>query len=248
MELKAPETGKDILITYADMDSKMVLKPSALFNYLQELASENAEEYNFGFSATYPNNLGWFLLKYRMEFTSYPKNLKNIYIKTTPRGCYKLFAYRNFTIYNDNSVIGRISSTWSLVDLTSKKLMIVDKALSSPYLVKHEKTNEDLNYEKIPEIDTADLTKEFEIRFDDIDVNGHVNNANYIIWALEPLDFYFRCKKHLKTLDVVFKKEVKYGNKILSEVKFDGTKTIHLLKNSTTGEDLCAIQAEWIDN
>lgn len=65
-------TEKLINITYSEMDYNLVLKPSVLFNYLQDLASENAENLGFGYSATYPKNLGWFLLKYRMEFENYP--------------------------------------------------------------------------------------------------------------------------------------------------------------------------------
>ena len=83
------------------------------------------------------------------------------------------------------------------------------------------------------------------IYFDDIDVNQHVNNCNYIIWAFEPLDFTFRSQKRLKTLDIVYKKEIQYGNKILSLIEIQGNTTIHNLKNAQTGEDLCQIKAEW---
>ena len=107
---------KTVPITYADINYNLVLKPSALFNYLQDLASENAEELGFGYSATYHRNIGWFLLKYRMEFVDYPHNINKIKILTEARGCHRLFAYRNFKLYNDNEFLGQISSTWSLVD------------------------------------------------------------------------------------------------------------------------------------
>ena len=85
----------------------------------------------------------------------------------------------------------------------------------------------------------------FEIRFDDLDVNKHVNNANYVVWAFEPLDFEFRQKHKLKTLDMVFKKEITFGSKVLSCIKIDDNITIHLLRNYETGEDLCHVCAEW---
>ena len=42
-----------------------------------------------------------------------------------------------------------------------------------------------------------------------LDLNGHVNNTVYITWAMEALDYEFRSKHKLKTLDIYFKHEVK---------------------------------------
>ncbi|MCI1273685.1 MAG: thioesterase [Clostridiaceae bacterium] len=237
--------NKEIHVNYSEMDYNLVLKPSALLNYLQDLASDNAEVLGFGYSTTYPKNLGWFLLKYRMEFEEYPQSLYDIRMETEARGYNKLFAHRDFKIFDKEKCLGKISSVWSLVDLSTKQLLHVEKTLDTPNLRKHEKRIEDLTFEKIPEITHIDIQKEFEIRFDDIDVNQHVNNCNYIIWAFEPLDFTFRSQKKLKTLDIVYKKEIQYGNKILSLVEIQGNTTIHNLKNAQTGEDLCQIKAEW---
>ena len=49
-----------------------------------------------------------------------------------------------------------------------------------------------MKYTKIRPIDMIDCEKIIEVKFDDLDVNKHVNNSNYIVWALEPLDFKFR--------------------------------------------------------
>lgn len=237
---------KNIHINYSEMDYNLVLKPSALLNFLQDLASDNAEILGFGYSTTYPKNLGWFLLKYRMEFFNYPKKIYDIEIKTEARGYNKFFAYRDFEIYSNNEILARISSMWSLVNIESKKLTIPGKDLDTPYMKIFEKREDDLNFDKIPEILHTDIEKEFEIRFDDIDVNKHVNNCNYIIWAFEPLGFDFRSHKRLKTLDIFYKKEIQYGNKVLSLIEIKGNTTIHHLKNIQTDEDLCQIKAEWI--
>ena len=64
---------EEIKVKYSEMDFKLGLKPSALLNFLQDLASENAENLGFGYSYITPKNLAWFLLKYRMEFDKYPE-------------------------------------------------------------------------------------------------------------------------------------------------------------------------------
>ncbi len=239
---------ESVKVRYSEMDYDLMLKPSALLHFLQDLASDNAESLGFGYSYIVQNNLAWFLLKYHMEFVDYPAGVYDLKIKTEPRGYNKLFAFRDFELYSGEKLLGRVASTWSLVNLEHKNIVPVSNALEmNPYMVPYEKRESDLVYSKIKPIDRVDIEKVFEIRFDDIDVNKHVNNANYIVWAFEPLDFEFRKSKKLKTLDVLFKKEIKYGSKVRSCVEISNDSTIHVLKNFETDEDLCIIYAEWTE-
>ena len=41
---------KNIQLKYSEMDCRLVLKPSALLNFLQDMASDNAEMLGFGYS------------------------------------------------------------------------------------------------------------------------------------------------------------------------------------------------------
>ena len=46
---------------------------------------------------------------------------------------------------------------------------------------------------------------------------------------------------------MVFKKELKYGERIISQAQVDNNTTVHILKNSQTEEELCAVLAHWIE-
>lgn len=240
--------SESVKVRYSEMDCNLVLKPAVLLHFLQDLASDNAEELGFGYSYIVKNNLAWFLLKYHMKFEDYPSNIYDLRIETEPRGYNKLFAFRDFALFNGEKLLGKATSTWSLVDIDSKTLVPIETALSgNPYMIPFEKRQGDLAYNKFKPLARIDFEKVFEIRFDDVDVNKHVNNANYIIWAFELLDFEFRNSKKLKTLDITFKKEIKFGNKVLSQIQLEGDITYHVLKNAETGEDLCTVCAEWIE-
>lgn len=238
---------KNIAIKYSEMDCNLKLKPSMLLNFLQDMASDNAEMLGFGYSYITKKNLMWFLLKYRMEFNEYPVSVYDLILKTEPRGYAKLFAYRDFELYDQEKLLGRVSSLWSLVDMDTKSLSPVGKALDNPNMPLHEKREDDLNFEKLLPPEKIDISKIFEIRFEDIDVNKHVNNSNYIIWALEPLDFDFRNNHKIKTLDMIFKKEIKYGHKILTEIEIQSDNTtIHAVKNAENNEELCLVKIKWL--
>ena len=237
-----------VKIRYSEMDCDLVLKPSAMLQFLQDLASDNAEQLDFGYSYIIKHNLAWFLLKYRLEFDDYPEGIYDLTIKTEPRGYNKMFAYRDFYILHDGKQIGRATSTWTLVDLATKSMAsAADVLAGNKYMYLHDKREDDLNYGKIRLPEKFDIEKTFEVRFDDLDVNRHVNNANYIVWAIEPLDFDFRRSHKLKTVDMMFKKEITYGSGVLSEVAIDGNNTIHAVKNAKTGEELFIMNAEWIE-
>lgn len=241
------EWSKTYPIKYYEMDFNRTLKPSALMNFLQDMATINAEMLGFGYSFTYPKNYGWFLIKYHMEFDDYPQDLEEIVIKTEARGISKILAFRDFEIWTaDNKKrLGRVISNWMMIDFATKSILPLAKIVD--FMPAFEKRETDLEFSKILPPNRINFEKNFEIRYDDIDVNQHVNNANYIVWAFETLPFEFKSNHKIKSLDIVYKKEISYGNNIISQIELDKENniSIHILKNATTSEDLCYICANW---
>ena len=238
---------ENINIKYSEMDFDTSLKPYSLLNYFQDIASDSAENLGFGYSFVRERNLMWVLLKYRIEFDEYPVGLYKVKLTTQPRGYNRLFAYRNFAMYNGEKRIARASSIWSLVNMSTKEISIVENVIQNPYMPKFKKNDDDLNFSKIPAITNIDAEKEFEVRYNDIDVNRHANNGNYIVWAFEPLSFDFKASHKLKNIDMVFKKENKFGESLKSQVQFiNETTTLHSLQHAKTNEDLCNLKCEWV--
>lgn len=235
-----------INVKYSEMDHNLALKPYSLLNFLQDIASENAEKLGFGYSFVSQNNLAWFLIKYRMEFNDYPVNVLNLTLKTQPRGYNKLFAYREFELYENEKILGRVFSVWTLVDINSRQPVLIGNTIQNKDMSILVKKEDDLSFAKLRAVENPSITKKFEVRYNDLDVNGHANNGNYIIWAFEPLTLEFKTNHKIKTLDMMFKKEAKYGEKITVEIAYkDENTTIHTIKNSEN-EDLCLVECSWI--
>lgn len=232
-------------VAYYEMDFKKSLKPSAMMNFLQDMATKNAEMLGFGPTFVFSRNYAWFLIKYNMEFDEYPQGLDEVLIKTESRGISKIIANRDFEIWTaDNKKrLGRIASQWMLIDLSTKS--IVPLMQFNDIIPVFEKRENDLPYNKILAPERIDFSKTFEVRFEDIDVNQHVNNANYIVWAFEALPYEFKAGHSLKTLDIVYKKEIAYGHNIISEVNLSEKTSTHILKNATSDEELCLVKAIW---
>ena len=236
---------KDFNIKYSEMNQDLSLKPYSLLNYLQDIASESAENLGFGYSYISQKNLAWFLIKYRMEFNEYPIGVYDLKISTKPRGYNRLFAYRDFEVFNNEKVFGRIFSMWSVVDLNTRTTTLVEPAINNPNMPAYQKQEDDLVFSKIKPLSSINNQKEFIVRYNDLDVNKHANNGNYITWALETLDYEFLANRKIKTIDMLFKKEAKYGEKIISEVEIKDNITTHRLRN-LDNEDLCLVECKWV--
>lgn len=238
--------NKKIFVRYSEMDYQKMLKPSAFLNFLQDVATIAADKGGFGYNEVYPKNLGWFLLKYHMEFNNYPQNIENLLIKTEARGYNKLFAHRDFDVYDseNGSLIGRVISYWALVNFKDKSMAMPNEIFPDKF-DKVEKREDDLNFLKVHSPERVDFSAEFKVRYDDIDVNKHVNNMNYIVWAFEALPKAFRDTYKPKTIDMVYKKEIQYGNIVLSEVQIDENVALISVKNKDNNEELCVIRAEF---
>lgn len=232
------------ILRYYEKDLNRNLKLVSMFNFMQDVAAMHAQENGFGESFVFSKNMAWFVLKYKLNIIENINDLEEIEIKTESRGIARLFAYRDFYFYNKGKLFARANSQWALVDFDSKKIVKPQDILS---LQQYENREDDLNFEKIPSFDTPMYKKEFRIRFDDIDINKHVNNANYPAWALESLDFEFRNSHLVKSVDIYFKKDIDTEGKILSEAYFDENinATIHSIKNASTNDELCTLKIEW---
>lgn len=236
-----------IPVRYSDCDCNKALKPFSLLNFFQDLAAESAERLGFGYSAIYPQHLMWVLLKYRIEFTHYPLNLSQLTIDTEPRGYNRLFAYRNFEVFADGKPCAKASSVWALVHSDTLEIARVDQVLAgNENMIKFVPAQNDLKFAKIPPLTDTDYQETFKVRYNDIDINMHANNGNYIIWALEPLPYAWKHERKLKNIDIVFKKEIKYGEQLVSKVQcIDEHNTLHVLFHTQTQEELCAVKCEW---
>ncbi len=237
-------------ISIAETDCVGRAKTPVILNYMQDLAEKSINKFDNELSCDelLKNGIGWFLIRYRVEFEDDLKNIKELKVQTESRGCQKMNSYRDFEVFDNISGkrVLRATTSWMLVDLKSKSLINI--AQNYPQMFAFTPREDDLSLRKLKNPTSTDLEKVFSVRYDDLDVNNHVNNTVYVSWALEALDFEFRNSHNLKSMDIYFKHEAKYGEDIISQVKFDheNSSTEHLIKNASTNEELCLLKFEYM--
>ncbi len=237
-------------VSISEADMRYAIKPAVLLNYMQDLAAKSIDRlgHEYCWDELYKKGRGWFLIRYRIEFDDYPVGMEKILIKTESRGCHRLNAYRDFEGFDISSGkrLFRATSCWFIVELDTKSVINIKQEY--PEFFDYKRREDDLILQKLRTIESFDRQKLFHVRYDDLDINGHVNNTVYISWAMEGLDYNFRSSHKLKTLDIYFKHEVKYGDDIISLVKMDEENQVseHLIKNASTGDEVCLLRCSYV--
>ena len=101
------------------------------------------------------------------------------------------------------------------------------------------------DFPKLPEPENADCVRRFAVRSDDIDINKHVNNAVYPLWASEAVDHVFRDEHFPQEIEIAFKKECRLGEEVEVKTQTDGNVSLHSVSALTDGRELARLRIKW---
>lgn len=220
-------------IRYSDVgrDNKLTLK--ALTNILQEGAISHSNFVGFGINSADTTHLAWLLLNWKIKIFIHPHCEEELTVKTWPRVFDKLYSFRDFEVYDKaGNLVAVASSKWFPVDTETKRIKKITPEISEPYGEPITKSVfEDPFKGKINVPDNLKLNFSYTTQRRDIDTNGHVNNLNYIDFALETLDEDIFNNHSFDNLEITFKKEIKLKENIKGYYSFEDNKHIVTIKS-----------------
>ncbi|MCT1796646.1 acyl-[acyl-carrier-protein] thioesterase [Helcococcus kunzii] len=176
------------------------LRADGLLKLLVDASSRNTAEVEGDIE-------GYHWILYRWYINIYDKILSEdeIEIETYSRKIDRFFAYRNFYIYKNGVKILEADCKWLLVNEEGKIVRIF------PELIEKYGQSEGFAMPKseVKPLEKYSKAENIHIRKSDIDVNGHVNNSNYLQYIEDVINLE---NKSIKNLDLIYKKELKYGD------------------------------------
>jgi acyl-ACP thioesterase len=148
----------------------------------------------------------WVLLAEQLKIIHLPRLGDKVFIRTYPAGVRKIYAYRDYWIYNqDGQVIATAATTWTLMNLTSRKIVpIPEYIVQLPVPSEFEKL--ELSAMRVPFTSQDYHSTEFKIGYFHLDWNDHVNNIHYTRFMLESVPELLSTSTVSK-MDIVFKGE-----------------------------------------
>jgi acyl-ACP thioesterase len=194
----------NIKIKAFDVDAYDRLKINTILDYFQDAASNDAERLNFGYSNFVPMGLTWVLSWAKFEFFQFPKFAENIKIQTWGKKQFKLFSIRDYLLFNSkDEVICKGTSAWLLIDSKSLRPKILPQLFPEIKMLDSKDALSDLPQKIIPTTQTK-IIYSTQIRYSDIDLNQHANNAAYISLMLDCFDQEFHKAHTIKSLTVSY--------------------------------------------
>ena len=224
---------------------------SALFNYMQDIASDHAEILGFGRNDLLKNKQFWVLSRMYAEIKELPEWKDEVIITTWPSGLNKIFLTRNFSIERtDGELIANATSSWLVVDSETRRLLRSDHIINFEKLAFQETTSPVRLADKL-EWDPVNFTKKtrFSIRLSDLDVNLHTNNVNYLKWINDTYDLEFVGKMKPKSVEINYLAESMFGDEIEIRNGKDGDNgLLHSVFKANENKEICRARIEWTND
>lgn len=222
----------------------------SLFNYMQDIASDHAVKLGFGRDDLMRFNHFWVLSRMYAEIKDLPLWGDTIILQTWPNGTDKLFALRNYEVkYSDGRHIAAGTSSWLILDRTTKKVQRPDSTLTQYHFdLQHD--NSPLRYaSKLePASEEGALSSIFRIKVSDIDVNLHTNNVRYLKWAMDSYSLDFVMKNDPQSTEINYLAESIYNEEIFIRTyveKENANFYNHSIFRSNDNKELCRIRIGW---
>ncbi|GAA0866003.1 acyl-[acyl-carrier-protein] thioesterase [Paraclostridium tenue] len=240
---------KEYKINIFNVDSNHKCKFSSLVDFLWDVVISQSDYLGETKEGFVHNQCIWVLLKYNITIYEYPKFRDTITVDTKVLGSKKFYGYRQNTIKNsEGKVICEAFSTAILIDFEKRRPMRISSTQSQIYGLNGELV-EVPPLDDLPKIQKEDYTKDYPVRYSDIDSNGHVNNVKYMEMAMDTLPRFILNEYKLFNIKVLFKKETTYGDTlhISSEVinnDNNNITTVHKITNNN-GNLLTKLQFIW---
>lgn len=232
---------KEHIISNYECDRGEKIKIISIFHLLQDMADAHAEKLNVGYTFYKQNHLAWIGRAYHIKIFSLPKIFDKITLETWPCARTALIATREFFIKDmKGNILIAASSQWAMIDTIKMRPIKFDN-YNLTYDVLPERALE-TEFTKIQTLQKTDFEKKIQIREDDIDSNGHVNNCVYPMWAMETFTQQFKQNYVLDEMEINFKKPIFIQDNTITAKVQNNTETDFTISIGTTEKEAALIK------
>ena len=221
----------------------------ALMNLMQESANRNAIAYGIGIADLEQQGFGWMLMRFQLQMYLYPRYGQTITLTTYPTIVEKYFIYRDFRIEDESGKrLAEATSLWLVFGMEKRGMVPLPdfiKALNPPVnVVPLPKLTLKPDFQN--NVFTPTYQHEVQVGWLSIDQNQHVNNVAYVQWLLEAMDKETLQTGELTEIDLVYRNESHWGDKLQVQSMPEGLNTfIHRINHQSSGKDVILARSRW---
>ena len=221
----------------------------AIVNYLLESASNHAAHMDVSVRRLFEMNLTWVQSRFHVRMYDYPRWPETVRVETWPAIKDSFYAIRDYRLRDSaGTEIGVASSSWMMIDFKLRKPVPLPDFVDN---LENKEAGRSLQepFGRLPVVDRVENERLFFVRQSDLDVNRHVYSVHYISWGLETAPPEIWKTHQLTDLEINFRAESVYGERIVSQVQTQdqGGKRVlvHQLRREQDGKELTRMRTTW---
>ncbi len=214
---------------------------------LQEAATAHAAVLGIAVRTLISQGVGWVLSRLQLSVDRWPHGDDAVTVETWPHAASRLVIERRFRVLDAaGDELGHAATLWIVMDLERRRPVRLPDFIREavePLLIGDRPASPD----PIPEPDRADHERLFEVRYSDLDMVHHVNNAASVQWAAEttPDSLW---QTHLPAeLDAHFLAECLYGDTAasVSQQTARAGEFLHRLRRRSDDAEILRARSLW---
>ena len=226
---------QDICVPCYDTDASFYLKPASFMDMAQEIAYWAAQELGFGYDDLHVHHTAWVLSRMHFHFGNPPKWRDDVTLYTWHKGADGLFYLRDFYLQDaEGRRLVTCTSSWVVIDERTRRLVRPEELQD---LLNVGRGVDDAIAERAPKVTMprdaeAEPAGEHTVVYSDVDIIGHTNNARYMVWAMDCIDYETASARRVRDVYINFNKETVPGT----------TVQLYRLQTEEDGAPVCYVE------
>ncbi|WP_058485752.1 acyl-[acyl-carrier-protein] thioesterase [Defluviitalea phaphyphila] len=235
-------------IRSSEIDSNYRLKPYHIGSFFQDTIACAFDKQKIAAYHLKEENKTWMLVNLKIDFlTIMPFWRNNVHVCIWTRDIKGLKLFIDFEVKNDDGkLISRGTSCWIIMDIISKRPVPISQYIDKNEC-KYKEAIPNFKFTKIMPMEGKEYKLSQVIRSYDLDFNQHVNNVRYLAGAIETIPLEYRKKHWIKSVEIMFMKEIFYKDLIHSYAILNENQNIfyHNLIRDNDNAEISRILTQW---
>ena len=193
---------------YGDFKTFDKIKPSAVMDFIQDIATRHSEECGYGMKKLREMGIAWLMQGIKVHFESPVKTFDSLSVSTAVKHMKGVVSERGTLISQNGELKAKAVAAWFMIDTNRMRPIRIPNEIAEKYGT-YDFKDDFFNYKKCTVLET-EKAYSITVRNREIDTNNHLNNqksAEILMDAL-PFDFEFT------DMNIFYKKAAYLGDEL----------------------------------
>lgn len=207
--------SQQIVIPCYQTDAAKLLKPASFMDMAQEAANRHADILGFGYDDLSRTRTLWVLSRMHVRFVRHPEWREEVNFETWHKGPSRLFYLRDFRMTSkEGETLVEATTSWLVIDIDTRRIVRSLEMGSLNSACPEHAIAEPCDKVQMPSDVEPESAGEHVVAYSDVDLNGHTNNAMYLVWAMDAVDYEVASSRQMKEMKINFNHETRPGDTV----------------------------------